>query len=259
MLQENMLVKKQVEIARNIYELTLAGDLVHEMEQPGQFLHLRVPRSDLLLRRPISLAEINQADKTCKLIYRADGDGTQALRQVMTNETIDVIGPLGVGFDTSMVAPGDRVFIIGGGIGVPPLYQLGKELAEKQANCVFLLGFGTKSAIFYEKEFSKLGVVMMATDDGSYGQKGHVGHLIHQAKQVYESPKAVYACGPTPLLRSVETAFDTHPHTYVSLEERMACGVGACYACVCQSKKDSTKNKKVCDEGPVFKTGDVII
>ncbi len=259
MKQEMMLVAGQKEIAKNIFELTLKGELVKQMETSGQFIHIRVPRSDLLLRRPISLASVSMDDSTCKVIYRADGDGTKAISELSTGDRLDVMGPLGNGFETSFIEENDLVFIVGGGIGVPPLYELGKKLAEKKAQIVFMHGFANKDAVFYEDEFSKLGEVMIITDDGSYCQKGHTGHLIEASLTKYGTPKAVYSCGPTGLLRAVETKFADHPHVYLSMEERMACGVGACYACVCQSKTDPTENKKVCDEGPVFKSGEIII
>lgn len=259
MKQEMMLVVEQKEIAHTIFELTLKGELVTQMGTSGQFIHIRVPRSDLLLRRPISLSSVSLEEKTCKVIYRADGDGTKAIAQLTSGDFLDVLGPLGNGFAIDFVEAEDVVFIIGGGIGVPPLYELGKQLAEKKAKIVFMHGFANKDAVFYEEEFSQLGEVMIATDDGSYCQKGHTGHLIQEALKMYPEPKAVYACGPTGLLRSVETSFVDHPHVYLSMEERMACGIGACYACTCQSKKDPNENKKVCDEGPVFKSGEVVI
>ncbi|MGX7023767.1 dihydroorotate dehydrogenase electron transfer subunit [Vagococcus hydrophili] len=259
MKQEMMLIESQIELAPRIFELTLKGELVEQMETSGQFVHIRVPRSDLLLRRPISLAEVNHEESTCKVIYRVDGCGTRAISELVKGQEIDVLGPLGNGFTTDFVKEDDVIFVVGGGIGVPPLYELGKRLKDKKAKLVFLQGFGTKDAIFYEKEFSELGMLMIATDDGSYGYKGHTGHLIEKALKIYPNPTGVFACGPTGLLRAVEGAFSDHPHVYLSMEERMACGVGACYACVCQSKEDPTVNKKVCDEGPVFKSGEVII
>lgn len=259
MKQEMMLIESQIELSPRIFELTLKGELVNQMETSGQFLHIRVPQSDLLLRRPISLAEVNRENGTCKVIYRVDGCGTRAISELTKGEKIDVLGPLGNGFNTDFVQEQDVIFVIGGGIGIPPLYELGKRLKAQKAKLVFLQGFGTKEACFYKQEFSELGMLMIATDDGSYGYKGHTGHLIEKALKVYPNPAGVFACGPTGLLRTVESSFENHPHVYLSMEERMACGVGACYACVCQSKEDPTVNKKVCDEGPVFKSGEVII
>lgn len=259
MKQEMMIIENQREISKDIFELTLEGELVKEMNQPGQFIHVRVPRSDLLLRRPISLASISKNEKQCKIIYRAEGDGTKCLSQLISGEKVDVLGPLGNGFNIDFVKEHDVIFVIGGGIGVPPLYELGKQLAKKKAKLIFMHGFADRETIFYEKEFSELGVLMLATDDGSYGQKGHVGHLLEQAMKVHPKPTAIYSCGPKALLRTVENKFMGHPHVYLSMEERMACGIGACYACVCQSQKDKSINLKVCDEGPVFQSGEVII
>jgi len=259
MKQEMMEIVNQVELAPRIFEMTLRGELTQEMVTPGQFIHIRVPRTDLLLRRPISLAEINHNTKTCKIIYRVEGDGTKAFSECHVGEKLDCLGPLGNGFDISMVNEGDVVYVIGGGIGVPPLYELGKRLKEKNATIYFLNGFANKEVVYYENEFKALGELLIATDDGSYGVHGHVGNLITDVQKKGLEPKAIYACGAPGLLRAVENTFSTHPHVYLSMEERMACGVGACYACVCQSKKDPSINKKVCDEGPIFKAGEVII
>lgn len=259
MKQEMMLIVEQKEIAKNIFELTLKGELVKQMEKSGQFIHIRVPRSDLLLRRPISLASVSKKDSTCKVIYRAEGEGTKVISQLLAGDKLDVLGPLGNGFDLSFIEEDDLVFIVGGGIGVPPLYELGKKLNNKKARIIFMHGFANKDAVFYEEEFSKLGEVMIITDDGSYCKKGHTGNLIEAALFKHGLPKAIYSCGPSGLLRAVETKFVDHPHVYLSMEERMACGVGACAACICQSKKDPNKNKKVCSDGPIFKSGEVII
>lgn len=259
MKQEQMLVVNQIQLAPKIFELTLKGRLVKEMLVPGQFIHIRVPRSDLLLRRPISLAKIDQSAQTCTIIYRVEGDGTQAFSVLKTGDTLDVLGPLGNGFTIDFIQPNDLVYVIGGGIGVPPLYELGRQLHAKGADIVFLNGFASKEVSYYIDEFRKLGELHIATDDGSLGTSGHVGALIEEQIEQQKIPKAVYACGASGLLRAVERYFPDHPHAYVSMEERMACGVGACYACVCQSKKDPSVNKKICDEGPIFKTGEVII
>lgn len=257
MKQEEMTVVKQIELAPHIYELTLAGELVQEMSMPGQFIHIRVPRTDLLLRRPISLAEISKETGTCKIIYRADGDGTRVLAEFKTGDSVDVLGPLGKGFPIDMIEEGDVVHVIGGGIGVPPLYELGRQLKAKNANIVFMNGFADKSLVYYEEAFKTLGTVLIATDNGSYGASGHVGILMDQVAE--QEPKAVFACGAKGLLKSVESHYPDHPHVYISMEERMACGVGACYACVCQSKKDPSVNVKVCDEGPVFRAGEIVL
>ncbi len=260
MKQEMMTIISQIKIAPKIFELILKGKLVKEMKTPGQFLHIKVPQADLLLRRPISLASIDQKKETCTVIYRVEGVGTESLSLLKKNDFLDVMGPLGNGFDTAFVKPNDRVFIIGGGIGVPPLYQLSKELKQRQAKVVHLLGFAKKEVIFYEEEFRALGETYYSTDDGSYGILGHAGNLLVKARKVGE-PSAVYACGSNGLLKMVEQNFSTHPHAYLSLEARMACGMGACYACVCHLQKDETgtKSKKICDEGPVFPTGEVIL
>lgn len=259
MKQEMMEIVNQVELAPRIFEMTLKGELTQEMVTPGQFIHIRVPRTDLLLRRPISLAEINQDNQTCKIIYRVEGDGTKYFSQCEIGDKLDCLGPLGNGFDISMVEEKDVVYVIGGGIGVPPLYELGRRLKQKGATIYFLNGFASKEVTYYEEEFKELGELLIATDDGSYGVHGHVGKLIDEVTTKTSSPKAIYACGAPGLLRAVEASFEDHPHVYLSMEERMACGVGACYACVCQSKENPKVNKKVCDEGPIFKAGEVII
>lgn len=258
MKQELMKVINQRQLAPRIYELTLKGELVNEMNSPGQFLHVRVPRADLLLRRPISINQIDHENKTCRIIYRIEGEGTKIFSELKMGDTLDVLGPLGNGFDLSGLEPEDEVFIVGGGIGVPPLYELSKQLKEKGIIPIHFLGFASKDVLYYEEEFNELGETRIATDDGTYGIHGNVGNLLLSTSKM---PKAVFACGANGLLKTVEQLYSDHPNVQLSLESRMACGVGACYACVCHKPDDETgtKSVKVCDEGPIFKVGEVIL
>lgn len=262
MKQENMKVIEQKVLAPNIFEMTLEGEIVQEMVIPGQFLHCQVPnRHDLLLRRPISISSVDLKRHQCKLIYRADGEGTKEMSQLKANECLDVLGPLGNGFPVEDISTSELVVVIGGGIGIPPLYEVAKQAKDRGANVIAFLGFASKEVMFYLEEFQALGDVYTSTDDGSFGTKGHLGLVLDDVLPQIE-PHAVYACGPTPLLAKVDHYFEEHPRAYVSLEERMACGVGACAACGCQTKDKKTKKmrlKKVCDEGPVFATGVVNI
>lgn len=258
MLQEMMTVVAQKSLAPKIYEMRLAGELVKEMNQPDQFLHILIPRSDLLLRRPISIAEIIPEKNECVIIYRIEGDGTASLADLKAGDQLDVMGPLGNGFQIEEVQPGQTAYIVGGGIGVPPLYELSKQLVKKGVKVKHFFGFANKEVIFYEEAFKQLGEVNIATDDGSSGFHGHVGHLLDQVAE--QAPDVLYACGSKGLLLAVESRYEGQ-NAYFSLEARMACGMGACYACVCHKKSDPTGNEslKVCDEGPVFKVGEVVL
>lgn len=259
MLQEMMTIVSQKELAPKIFEMRLTGELVKEMGTPDQFLHILVPRQDLLLRRPISIAEIIPERQECIIIYRVEGDGTQAMSLLTTGDSLDVMGPLGNGFPLDAVQTGEKALIIGGGIGVPPLYELSKQLVAKGVSVQHVFGFARKEVIFYEEEFNQLGNVIYSTDDGSYGVSGHVGFALDTLPEDY-IPDVVYACGSKGLLMAVENRYE-HANAYFSLEARMACGMGACYACVCHKKSDPTgaTSMKVCDEGPVFKVGEVVI
>ncbi|MDR1012833.1 MAG: dihydroorotate dehydrogenase electron transfer subunit [Lactobacillales bacterium] len=259
--QEKMKIVSQRKLAPDIFEMKLFGELVKEMKQAGQFLHIRLPRSDLLLRRPISLAKIAHKTKTCTIIYRVQGVGTKYFSKMKQKESLDILGPLGNGFDTSVVNKKEIALIIGGGIGIPPLYELSKRLVAKGAKVIHLFGFATKKVIFYEDKFRNLGEVKIATDDGSYGVHGHVGKLLEQLTAKKLAIAAIYACGASEMLKMVDKKFMTHPHAFLSLESRMACGVGACCACACHKRNDKTRTKsfKVCNQGPVFKTGEIII
>ncbi|MCH4169155.1 MAG: dihydroorotate dehydrogenase electron transfer subunit [Streptococcaceae bacterium] len=259
-LQGKLTIQAQIELAPNIFEMTLTGELVQEMKKPGQFLNVKIPSSDMLLRRPISLHEIDSALNQCKIIYRIEGVGTKILSELQPNDSIDVLGPLGNGFAIESVIPNEKILIVGGGIGTPPMYQLAKALKMKGANITTVLGFASQKVMFHLDKFAELGTLFVTTDDGSFGTAGHAGIVIDQliANQAFD---AVYACGAPGMLRMINERFKTHSRAYLSMEARMACGIGACYACVCHVDGDESETKavKVCDQGPIFETGKVII
>lgn len=256
MRKEIMKVTCQKQLATNIFELTLTGSLVKEMKHAGQFVHLKVSEhTDPLLRRPISICSINQELDQFKMIYRAEGRGTTLLSEKCEGDTVDVLGPLGNGFSIHETNPGEVALLVGGGIGVPPLYELSKQLTRIGVNVIHVLGFQSKDVCFYEKEFSELGPTFIATVDGSYGMKGFVTDVIVNKGLTFDT---LYACGPTPMLKALEQKYHDKK-MYLSLEERMACGIGACFACVCHTPSDDFSYKKVCSDGPVFKVGEVVL
>jgi len=256
MIQEKQTILTNIEIAPDIYELTLSGDMVETMI-PGQFVHIQVPREDLLLRRPISISTIDFKMKCYTILIRADGEGTQSICDANAGTLLDVLGPLGNGFIFDFLPADAKVLLLGGGIGVPPLLGLVQELRKQHVEIHTILGFRTKSAVIYEEEFKLCGKTIVSTDDGSHGILGNVSN-IYDLLYKDTSFDAVYACGPKGLNRMVNLRFADHPHAYISLEERMGCGIGACAACVCQ-KQNSADNIKICQHGPVFKTGEVIV
>lgn len=260
MKQEMMEIVEQKQLAPRIFAMTLKGKLVEQMNKPGQFIHIRVPRADLLLRRPISLNAIDKEESTCRIIYRVEGEGTRVFSKMQKGDLLDVMGPLGNGYNIDGLETGDNVFIVGGGIGIPPLYELSKQLVSKGIKPIHFLGYASKEVSYFQEEFMALGDTRFATDDGTFGIHGNVGNLLLEA--VHEGqPKAVFACGANGMLRAVEQIFIGHPNVQLSLEARMACGMGACYACVChlQNDESGSKSVKVCDEGPIFQAGEVVL
>ncbi|MDD1511185.1 dihydroorotate dehydrogenase electron transfer subunit [Priestia megaterium] len=253
---EMMQVVSQRPLTHNVYELTLQGELVRFMNEPGQFVHIRVNNDYLpLLRRPISIAEIDQTHEQFTMIYRAEGAGTSLLAEKQAGQSIDVLGPLGHGFPLEAIESGQTALLVGGGIGVPPLYELSKRLREKGVQVIHVLGFQSKADVFYEREFLALGETYIATVDGSYGTKGFVTTVIDEQHFLYD---VMFSCGPTPMLKALEKNYTNKP-LYISLEERMGCGIGACFACVCRESEDSTAYKKICSDGPVFQAGEVLL
>ena len=221
--------------------MTLAGDT--EGITPGQFVNIKL--EGMYLRRPISVCDV-PSDGTLVLIYKVVGKGTELMSR-MESGSLDLLTQLGNGYD--LTRSGDAPLLIGGGVGVPPLYMLAKKLIEQGKSVSVILGFNTKDEIFCEEEFKALGAsVKVATADGSYGIKGFVTNAMEGMNFTY-----FYSCGPEPMLRAVCSA--TSVSGELSFEERMGCGFGACMGCSC---KTLTGNKRICKEGPVMRKEEII-
>lgn len=252
---EIMKVVSQREIAPAIFDLVISGEMVKSMNA-GQFLHLRVPDDAHLLRRPISIASVDKINKTCRLIYRIEGSGTAIFSTLKSGDTLDVMGPQGNGFDLSDLDQHNCVLLVGGGIGVPPLLEVAKQLHERGLDITTVLGFASHDAVILEKEFGQYSQVFVTTDDGSYGIKGNVSVIINELDSQFD---AIYSCGAPGMMKYINQTFYNHPRAYLSLESRMACGMGACYACVLKVPDSETVSQRVCEDGPVFKTGTVVL
>ena len=251
--KENVTVIKQDCIAENIYDLTLQTENIAGHARPGQFVSVYSNAADKLLPRPISLCGIDKGKKTIRLVYRVTGEGTgtEEFSKLKKGDTITVLGPLGNGFT---VEEGKSAFLIGGGIGVPPMLQLAKSMKESgETDFKVIMGY-RDAETFLLDEFREQGESYVATEDGSVGTKGNVLDAI---RENHLKADVIYACGPTPMLRALKAYAKEQGMTcYISMEERMACGIGACLACVCKStEKDAhsnVKNKRICKDGPVF-------
>lgn len=258
MQKQNMIVVNQKEIAKNIYELVLQGTLVQQMNEPGQFVHIKVAEGIApLLRRPISICNVDQEKNEFTMLYRAEGQGTKTLATRKQGEMVDVLGPLGHGFPVEEAEAGQTALLVGGGIGVPPLYELSQRLVAKGVRVIHILGFQTKDVVFYEEKFTELGDTYVATVDGTHGTKGFVTDVIDNYGIDFD---ILYSCGPLAMLRALEGRYK-EKKAYISLEERMGCGIGACFACVCHLQEDPSGHsyKKVCSDGPVFPIGEVVL
>ncbi|WP_074593577.1 dihydroorotate oxidase B electron transfer subunit [Bacillus cereus] len=258
MQKQNMIVVNQKEIAKSIYELVLQGTLVQQMNEPGQFVHIKVAEGIApLLRRPISICNVDQEKNEFTMLYRAEGQGTKTLATRKQGEMVDVLGPLGNGFPVEEAEAGQTALLVGGGIGVPPLYELSQRLVARGVRVIHILGFQTKDVVFYEEKFAELGDTYVATVDGTHGTKGFVTDVIDNYGIDFD---ILYSCGPLAMLRALEGRYK-EKKAYISLEERMGCGIGACFACVCHLQEDPSGHsyKKVCSDGPVFPIGEVVL
>lgn len=229
--------------------------------QPGQFLHIRVTDGvDHLLRRPISLCKVQSAggeQQAIGVAYRVGGKGTRLLADKKVGDTLDVLGPLGKGFK---LHDGDKhAILIGGGIGVPPMVELADQLTQQGVKVTTIVGFQAKNVAVLIDELNQYGEVLVATNDGTLGTQGFVTDYL--TDDLLQSADRFYACGPIPMLRAVQARMDGNVEGYLSLEERMGCGIGACMACVtsCVLEDGSVGYKKVCKDGPVFNAPEVVL
>ncbi len=229
------------EIAKNVYKIILCGD-TSDITASGQFVNIKL--DGLYLRRPISVCDYSL--NTLTLIYKVVGSGTEKLSK-MQGGKLDILTGLGNGYN--LEKSGDKPLLIGGGVGIPPMYNLCKKLIEQGKTPSVILGFNTKSEIFYQEEFKALGVkVYVSTVDGSSGTKGFVTDVMKDLEYTY-----FYTCGPMPMFLSIEKIAKTSGQ--YSFEERMGCGFGACMGCSCKTKYG---NKRICVDGPVLEREEVI-
>ena len=233
-------IKSNEQIAKNVYRMQLCGDTTGIL--PGQFVNIRVQGQ--FLRRPISVCNVepslSNAEPLLTIIYKVVGVGTEAMSHLPVGTQLDVLTVLGNGYNLSKA--GNAPLLVGGGVGVPPMYMLARQLREIGKNVRVILGFNTKDEVFYEEEFRALGCdVTVTTVDGSHGVKGFVTNALDGQQSYY------YTCGPLPMIKALLQAAGTNGE--VSMEERMGCGFGACMGCTIQTAQGP---KRVCKEGPVF-------
>lgn len=248
-------VVSQKQIADQIFDLWLETELAKHAHA-GQFIAVYPHNASTLLPRPISICEVDKAKNRLRLVYRIAGKGTAEFSTCKAGDLLEILGILGNGFPVEK-AKGRKVFLMGGGIGIPPMLELAKELdADKQ----ILAGYRNRD-LFLDEDLAKYGNVYIATEDGSVGTKGNVMDVI-RANNL--SADLIMACGPMPMLRAIKQyAEEQGIEAYISLEERMACGVGACLGCVCKTKEvdhhSHVNNARICTDGPVFEAKEVEI
>lgn len=229
-------------IARDIFKMTLAGD-TSAIAAPGQFVNIKL--DGFFLRRPISVCDCVGDNLT--LIYKTVGHGTEQMSRMAAGDELDLLTGLGNGYNTKI--SGGSPLLVGGGVGVPPMYMLCKKLISEGKKVTVVLGFNSKDDVFYENEFRALGAdVHIATADGTYGTKGFVTDVIKNLQYTF-----FYTCGPEPMFRAMHKIMKTLGQ--YSFEERMGCGFGACMGCSC---KTLTGNKRICKEGPVMESEEII-
>lgn len=252
--KENSRVISQECIGAGIYSMWIQTEQIAQNSKPGQFISVYCKDGSRILPRPISICEVNKEKNALRIVYRIAGKGTEEFAELTGEDNLYIVGPLGNGFPLTRCEEGKKVFLIGGGIGIPPMVQLAKELkGEKQ----IIVGY--RDELYLEKELRENGTVYIATEDGSNGTKGNVLDAIRENGLEAD---VIYACGPTPMLRALKNyAEEKGIECWLSLEERMACGVGACLACVCKSKEidehSQVHNKRICKDGPVFLSTEV--
>lgn len=248
--QEMAVIVSQEEIGEDIYSLWIQTKEIAKEAVPGQFISVYCRDGGRMLPRPISICELDKEQGRLRMVYRVAGAGTAEFTGYKAGDELKVIGPLGNGFPLQS----KKALLIGGGIGVPPMLELAKQLSGEK-----ILVMGYRSETYLEPELKAVAPLYIATEDGSKGTPGNVLDAIRENSLTAD---VLYACGPTPMLRALKAyAEENGMEAWISMEERMACGIGACLACVCQSKNvdehTHVKNKRVCKEGPVFNAQEV--
>ncbi len=243
MKQLDMTVLSNTSLTKDVFKMVLEGD-TSSLSKPGQFVNLKL--EGLFLRRPISVCDYDE--NTLTIIYKVVGKGTKQMSEMEKGDVVDILVGLGNGFEPSK--SGERPLVIGGGVGVPPMYNLTKKLISEGKNPAVILGFNKADEIFYKEEFEKLGAeVFISTVDGSVGTKGFVTDVIKDLSDY----TYFYTCGPLPMLKAVYDCTITTGE--LSFEERMGCGFGACMGCSCETKYG---NKRICKDGPVLTKEEII-
>ena len=251
MVKERAIIVSQQCIGTDIYDMVLSFPKGAKEARPGQFIAMYCEDGTKLLPRPISICGIDAEAGTLRVVYRIAGEGTRLFSQMKAGDSLEVMGPLGNGFTMK----DKKAIIVGGGIGIPPMLELTKQL-----DCEKTVVLGYRDELFLKEEFEACADVAVATEDGSAGMKGTVIDAI-EAAQV--SGEIIYACGPMPMLKALAEYADAHGmEAQISLEERMACGIGACLGCICKTKeKDhhtNVNNTRICKDGPVFDAKEVV-
>ncbi len=242
MKQSLFTILSNTPLTDSVYQMVLSGD-TSAITAPGQFVNIQL--DGMFLRRPISVCDYNE--ETLTIVYKVVGKGTGAMSKMVPGTQLDILTGLGNGYDLTL--SGDRPVLLGGGVGVPPMYNLARKLKAQGKDVSVILGFNTRSEIFYEDKFRELGCqVTVATADGSYGVKGFVTTPLEAMDYTY-----FYTCGPEPMLKAVYRVSKTSGQ--MSFEERMGCGFGACMGCSC---KTLAGYKRICKDGPVMKKEEIL-
>lgn len=248
--KENVKVISQERLADGVYSMWLQTADIAKDSVAGQFISLYCQDKSTLLPRPISICKVDREKNALRIVYRVVGKGTDEFSKYEAGQEIPVLGPLGNGFFKKEKS----AMLIAGGIGIPPMLELAKELKEMGISDIKIVVGYRDSQMFLKDDLSQYGTVYVATEDGSFGTKGNVINAIEENNL---SADVIYSCGPTPMLRAVkEFGIKNNIETQISMEEKMACGIGACLACVCKSKDvddhSHVHNKRICADGPVF-------
>lgn len=251
MVKERAVIVSQKCIGTDIYDMVLSFPKGAKEAKPGQFIAMYCEDGTKLLPRPISICGIDAEKGTLRVVYRIAGEGTRLFSEMKEGDSLEVMGPLGNGFTMK----DKKAVIVGGGIGIPPMLELARQLS-----CEKTVVLGYRDELFLKEEFDSCADVVVATEAGSYGTKGTV---IDAIKAAQVSGDIIYACGPMPMLKALaEYADEYGMEAQISLEERMACGIGACLGCICKTKeKDhhtNVNNTRICKDGPVFDAKEVV-